>query len=117
MRTYQWSSLPDEEIRRGVVRRAFATPHLMIVHHDLHPGMETRPHSHPFEQVVCVLEGEVVFTVDSVAHVTPAGTVFCIPAGATHFAAVPGNQIARTLDIFAPPRSDYAHLTRYLTED
>ncbi len=60
MKVYEWARIPSEETRRGVVRRGFATPSVMLVHHELAPGMEIKPHRHPFEQVVYILSGDVV---------------------------------------------------------
>ncbi|RJQ09514.1 MAG: cupin domain-containing protein [Bacillota bacterium] len=116
MKVYSWSELPPEEARAGVVRRAFANSDVMVVHHFLHPGMETRPHVHDFDQMVCVIDGEVFFTVEGKRHRTRTGDVFNIPAGAVHFAEVPGDRIVTTLDIFAPPRKDYSHLVSYLEQ-
>lgn len=116
MKVYSWTQIPSEEARGGVVRRAFANSEVMVVHHYLHPGMETKPHSHEFDQMVCVIDGQVYFTVEGKRHLTKTGDVFNIPAGAMHFAEVPGDRIVTTLDIFAPPRKDYAHLLKYLEQ-
>jgi quercetin dioxygenase-like cupin family protein len=117
MKVYNWTKIPSEQARGGVVRGAFSTSDVMIVHHFLHPGMEIRPHSHEFDQVVCVIDGEVFFTVDGVRHAAKAGDVFNVPKGSVHFAEVPGKRVVTTLDIFAPPRKDYAHLVRYLEQE
>ncbi len=117
MKVYNWAKLPSEEARRGVVRCAFQSPDVMIVHHFLHPGMETKPHVHDFDQVVTILDGECSFTVDGVKHVTKAGDVFNIPKGSPHFAEVTGKKVVETLDLFVPPRKDYAHLVSYLKNE
>jgi quercetin dioxygenase-like cupin family protein len=113
MKVYEWPKIPSEEMRPGIVRRGFATPEVLLVLHESQPGAEVSAHRHPFEQVVYVLEGEVVFVVDGTRHRTPPGSVFCIPPDALHHMEVLGNQTARTLAIFAPPRPDYLHLTAY----
>jgi len=113
MKVYNWEKIPDEKVREGVIRRGFGTPNVMLVYHELHPGMETKPHSHTFEQVVYIMKGTVVFTVDGVRHSTCAGDVFCIAPGETHFAEVTDTKVAITLDVFAPPREDYQHLVSH----
>lgn len=114
MKVYNWAKIASEEARGGVVRRAFCNSSVMVVHHHLHPGMETRPHTHEFDQMVWVVDGEVSFTVEGTRHLTRTGDIFNIPAGAAHFAEVPGDRVVITLDIFAPPREDYSHLVSYL---
>ncbi|MCZ7569772.1 MAG: cupin domain-containing protein [Ardenticatenaceae bacterium] len=116
MNVYEWSKIPAEVARPGVVRHGFAGDNVMLVLNELHPGMETRPHSHPFEQVSCILQGDVVFTVGDERHRVGPGSVFRIPPHVVHFAEVVGDEVALNLDVFAPPRDDYRHLTRYQDE-
>src|SRR5690606_41188860 len=50
-KVYRWESLPREEVRPGVTRTAFRGDNALMVMNWLEPGMEVRPHSHPFEQI------------------------------------------------------------------
>jgi len=58
--TRYWQSMPREEVRPGVSRCAFRGDQVLLVMNWLEPGMEVRPHSHPFEQVVYVVEGQIL---------------------------------------------------------
>ena len=49
-------------------------------------GAEVPEHEHPHEQVVNMLEGELVLTVDGTEHVLQPGDVVAIPGGVRHAA-------------------------------
>ncbi|MDX3899324.1 MAG: cupin domain-containing protein [Sphingobium sp.] len=79
----------------------------------LHPGMEVRPHDHPFEQLIMILQGKVRFHVgDEVIEAGP-GSMMRIPPNVCHYAEPVGDEVALNLDIFAPIRDDYRHLIEY----
>ncbi len=87
-----------------------------MVLNELQPGMETRPHSHPFEQLAYVVQGRVRFTIGDEVHEMGAGGLCVIPPDVTHFADVLGSKPAVNIDIFSPVREDYLHLTETQTE-
>ncbi len=116
MKTYDWESLAWEEVRPGVRRKGFRSANALLVLNELQPGMEARPHSHPFEQLVYILKGRVRFTVGDEVHELEPGGLCVIPPDATHFADVLGDEPALNLDIFSPVREDYLHLTEAQTE-
>ena len=53
-------------------------------------GAEVPEHSHPHEQVVNVLEGELSLTIAGEEHVLHAGDVVAIPGGVRHAARALG---------------------------
>ena len=55
-----WNDLEREAVRPGVSRAGFRGDDVMLVMNWLQPGMETRPHSHPCEQLVYVVKGRIV---------------------------------------------------------
>ena len=57
VRLYNWDSLEKEFVRDGVERAGFSGDNLLMVMNWLEPGMETNPHSHPFEQVMYIVQG------------------------------------------------------------
>ncbi len=67
-------------------------------------GAELPEHSHPNEQVVNVLSGELELVVEGEPHLLKRGVVFVLPPNMPH------SGVARTqcevLDIFSPPRED-----------
>ena len=67
-------------------------------------GAELPEHSHPQEQVVNVLSGELELVVEGESHLLTRGVVFFLPSNLPH------SGMARTqcevLDVFSPPRDD-----------
>src|SRR5262245_24160662 len=55
---YNWNDLPRESPRRGIERVAFRGDNAMAVLNWIKPDMEPGPHSHPFEQLVFMLQGQ-----------------------------------------------------------
>src|SRR5690606_38544785 len=116
VRVYRWTELPREQVRPGVSRAGFRGDNALMVMNWLEPGMEVRPHSHPFEQLAFIGEGRVRFTVvDEVVEVG-AGEVLRIPPDVVHSGEAIGGT-ALNLDVFAPVRDDYRHLTAYQEPD
>lgn len=112
MKSYNWDDLSWEEVRPGVRRKGFRSGNALLVLNELRPGMETRPHSHPFEQLVYIVQGHVRMTVAEEIHDLGPGGLCVIPPDVTHFADVSGDQPALNLDVFSPVREDYLHLTK-----
>ena len=108
--TVDWNAVPRETVRPGVERAAFRGDHSILVMNWLSPGMEPRPHSHPFDQVAFILSGRMRFTIgEEVLEVGP-GTVIRIPAGVRHWGETIGEETVMNLDVFSPIREDYLHL-------
>ncbi|MCB1470410.1 MAG: cupin domain-containing protein [Rhizobiaceae bacterium] len=114
---YRWESLPRENVRSGVSRTAFRGDNALMVMNWLEPGMEVRPHSHPFEQLAYILAGRVRFTIGDEVVEVGAGEVVRIPPDVVHCGEPIGDEVAVNLDVFAPVRDDYRHLTAYQEED
>ena len=114
---YRWSELPREAVRPGVSRSAFRGDNALMVMNWLEPGMEVRPHSHPFEQLAYILAGRVRFTIGNDVVEVGAGEVVRIPPDVVHCGEPIGDETAVNLDVFAPVRDDYRHLTAYQEAD
>ena len=110
---HNWNDLSRERVREGVERVGFRGEDVICVMNWLEPGMEVRPHSHPFEQLVMILKGRVRFHVgDEVVDAEP-GSMLRIPPDVMHYAEPLGDEVALNLDIFSPIRPDYRHLVTY----
>jgi len=112
----RWADMEMEDVRPGVRRCGFGGRDALLVLNELQPGMEVVPHSHEPDQIALVLEGTVRFDVEGEEFVVQTGEALLIPGGATHFGAAIGEGRALNLDVFAPPRADYAHLTAWMDE-
>jgi mannose-6-phosphate isomerase-like protein (cupin superfamily) len=68
------------------------------------PGGDSGPEeTHAGDQVVYVIEGEAVVTIDGTPHHARAGACAVIPAGARHHVKNPGGAPLFCLTIYAPP--------------
>ena len=68
-------------------------------------GASLPTHDHPHEQIMNLIEGEFIFTVDGVEHHLKAGDIFAIPSNAPHSAKAVTD--CRIIDVFNPPREDW----------
>ena len=110
---YNWDTLPKEVVRPGVSRSGFRGEDVLMVMNWLDPGMQTNPHSHPFEQCVYIVKGQMRFVIgDDVIEGGP-GSLIRIPPNVEHYGEPIGDEQVLNLDVFNPIRSDYRHLVEY----
>lgn len=114
---YNWNTLDRETVRRGVERAGFRGDDVLLVMNWLEPGMDINPHSHPFEQVVYIAQGRVIFHIGDDDIEAGPGSIIRIPADVVHYARPVGDEPALNLDVFAPIREDYRHLVDYQRND
>ena len=116
-RLYNWNDLLRETVRPGVERAGFRGEDVLLVMNWLEPGMDVNPHSHPFEQVVHIVQGRVRFHVGDETFEAGPGSLIRIPPDVTHYAEPIGDEPALNLDVFSPIRDDYRHLVEYQQPD
>ncbi|MDI1247828.1 MAG: cupin domain-containing protein [Lacunisphaera sp.] len=100
------ASLPAKEIFNGTIRGHYAhLEKLTVGEVTLQPGVVLPRHSHPHEQISCILEGVFEFTVGTETTVLRPGMAAIIPGGVEHS----GRTLTpcRVIDIFSPARDDY----------
>jgi quercetin dioxygenase-like cupin family protein len=106
--TVDWSKIAWQNVREGVERKAFSGANATLALHRLQPGHEPRPHRHPFEQIVYILQGQVDFHVgDEIIRLGPGG-LLTVPPDVMHHAEVIGDEPVLNLDVFTPRRPEYA---------
>ena len=107
MPSYRLADLKPLRLIDGVEARIATANDLMLSYVEFAEGTDVPEHSHPNLQAGLVISGRIRFVIDGQEHLLGAGDFFFIPANAPHSAApVGGSAIA--LDIFSPPRADYA---------
>jgi len=101
----RWADVPAEEVFAGMQRQRVDAQQMTVVRYTYGPGVDFPTHSHPEEQVVLVLSGEIDFTVSGAPVAATAGSVLVIPPGLAHSARVRGKVTVDTLNVLSPRRT------------
>lgn len=97
---------PTIEICPGITRRTVANGKTMYqMMATLAAGSKMPAHSHPQEQIVHILEGQMRLIVEGVPHELSTGDSFYLASNIPH--GVETVLPTRVLDTFSPPRDDY----------
>jgi mannose-6-phosphate isomerase-like protein (cupin superfamily) len=75
------------------------------------PGSGPQLHSHPYDEVFIVQEGQVTFTVGDETLEATGGQIVIVPAGTPHKFVNSGTGLLRQVDIHLSPR----FITNWLT--
>ncbi|MCO8267149.1 AraC family ligand binding domain-containing protein [Haloferax sp. AB510] len=116
---YNLDEIPPYNIRQGVDLHIFRGVDTLLSTATIEPDteLETNPHSHPWEQIVYIIQGSVYYNVgDERIHVSE-GDMFLIPPDVEHYAEQDPEceETVINLDVF-PMREDYAEHTDYQRE-
>lgn len=87
----------------GVVTRTFWGEKMLLSWVDLEPDSVATRHSHPHEQTIVVISGELTLVLDNESHVLRPGDLFIIPGDVFHEARASAEGCV-ALDIFSPVR-------------
>lgn len=107
MRHYKWEDIPKEQVRPGITRQIVSGENMTLGLHEVQANLELKPHSHPHEQVVLILKGELEYTVGEEKSVIKPGEVLIIPSNVVHYASRVIGKSVLNLDIWSPIRKDY----------
>jgi quercetin dioxygenase-like cupin family protein len=106
---YRWDTLPNEAITPAIDRRYITGDRVTIARFELKAGGVVPRHSHPNEQVSCVLSGALRFVFDGSEIVARGGDVVRIPGDAPHEVTVLEDTLV--IDVFSPIRQDWLDKT------
>ena len=95
----------------GVVARAVAGAQATFAHIELDPNTAVPEHHHVNEQTGILLRGSVRFTIGEETKDLVPGSTWVIPADVPHSVHA-GPEGAFIIELFAPPRTDWAGLER-----
>ena len=95
-------TVPEPGLRRQVM--AESAP-MMLVRHRMEPGWVGAAHSHPHEQLIYVMSGEIALVVDGETYTLRAGDSVMVPGGVVHQASAAVE--SEVLDVFTPARDEY----------
>jgi len=95
------------EIWPGVTRKTLAkSERMLLVEITLARGAKVPPHSHPNDQVGYLAKGRFRMRIGGREYDLGVGDAYAIPANVEHEVEVFEDSLA--IDIFSPPREDYA---------
>jgi quercetin dioxygenase-like cupin family protein len=104
--TVDWSAREFSEARPGIWGATVHTPQLTVTYYRYEAGSSWEEHSHPQDQVVSVIDGEIDFTVAGEPVHLVTGQLAALPGGVPHSALV-GDREVHTLNVYtyraAPP--------------
>jgi unsaturated pyranuronate lyase len=105
-RTWNWATIPREQLADGIVRQMVYGETLMICRLTLAPGTITAAHDHVHEQMTIVEKGRVRFILGSEQKVFGPGDVLLFPSRFWHGATMLDEEVV-LVDIFTPLREDF----------
>lgn len=98
-------NIKEKEILPGLNVRFVHSDNMTLAYWRFDPGVELPLHSHPHEQVVNVIEGELELTLDKETLRLTPGKVVVIPSEVPHSGKA--LNACRVIDVFYPIREDY----------
>jgi quercetin dioxygenase-like cupin family protein len=99
------------QIWDGVVGRAISGDGASLVAISLDPGTNVPEHSHANEQTGMLVSGSLTFRIGDESRDLDRGGTWVIPANVPHSVDA-GPDGAFLIELFAPPRADWAGLER-----
>jgi quercetin dioxygenase-like cupin family protein len=82
----------------------YADTNVSFIIVEAQPGDGPKLHSHPYEEVFIVQEGQATFSVGDATIEVTAGQIAIAPAGVPHKFVNSGTSILRQVDIHVSPR-------------
>jgi len=111
---YTRDEMPVHKSSPGVKQQYFRGLDTLVGFTTITPEKSANPHSHPWEQINFVLEGECEFHVGDELVTASKGDIFTIPPGVPHTAEPPEDSC--TIMFTGPLREDYVAKTEYQRE-
>ncbi len=105
MAFFDLSDAEERELAPGFHGRFVHSENMTFVYWDIKAGATLPDHSHPHEQVVNVIEGELELKAGDEVKTMKPGHVAVIPGNVPH--AAKGITDCRVIDVFYPVREDY----------
>jgi quercetin dioxygenase-like cupin family protein len=100
-------SISPQLLAEGYLARAVHGEQLTLAVVEVEPGAELPEHRHVNEQFGMVIQGSVVFRVGDETRTVEPGGIWRIPSNTAHM-VTGGERGAVVVDIFSPPRDDWA---------
>ncbi|MGH9604757.1 MAG: cupin domain-containing protein [Terracidiphilus sp.] len=102
---HRWNDIEPEQLNPLAARQYVVGANIMLARLTLKKGSHVPMHEHRHEQISHVVEGALVFRIESKEVTVSAGEILCIPPHVPHEVVALEDSVA--LDIFNPPREDW----------
>jgi quercetin dioxygenase-like cupin family protein len=99
------AALFEKRVTDKISGRMIAGKQGVIVWWTMKAGARAGAHSHPHEQIACLLKGKMEFRLSDERRAMGPGDVVVISSGVEHEAFFPED--TEVIDIFVPPRDDF----------
>jgi quercetin dioxygenase-like cupin family protein len=103
----RFDQIPPFSPAANIWMRTIVGHELMMNLVTIEPGGIVPEHSHANEQAGYVVRGTLILTIDGETRHLKAGDCYLAPANVVHSGSTT-NEGCDVLDVFAPPRADYA---------
>jgi quercetin dioxygenase-like cupin family protein len=115
-----WNETDWELIRPGITRVVFgmSAKSLSCTIGEVKEGHETKPHTHPNEQVAIIIQGTCDYYVDGKPVRCKPGSWVVVPPNVEHYIHVfNSEEPVLNIDFFTPNRPEYTEVyTKFLNE-
>lgn len=101
-----WNDCNWTPVREKMRNMAYQAENMTTTLTEAISGHTPGPHSHKYEQLVFILQGECDFYVDGQPHHLKPGSVMAVPGGIEHYIVATGTQPVLNLDVFYPNRPE-----------
>lgn len=101
-----YRQVPAAQLAPGAMSHILAGKNMTLSFASLEAGSYFPIHTHPYEQMMLVLRGELDAVLEGTLYRMKQGDVILFPAGSEHGARML-EQDCEILDIFSPARPDY----------
>jgi len=112
-----WSEQEGFEAFPGDYVWSVSGENLQVIRAEMAPGTDFGLHRHHQEQIICVLHGQLEFTVGNETRVVGPGEVIHAPSGAEHGGRVVSDGPVVTIEAFSPPRTNFSHNQKMVFEE
>ncbi|MCX6596011.1 MAG: cupin domain-containing protein [Acidobacteria bacterium] len=105
MQTYDWSTVPLEQLSPQAARKVIHTGRMTVARLWLKAGAVVPEHHHENEQITMLAKGRLLFYMEGGVHTVNAGQVMVIPPNVPH--RVEAIEDSEATDLFSPVREDW----------
>ena len=102
-----WKDIEKRPFHQNAERQVFSGDNVMLVRNTIKPDFPQFRHSHPHEQLLCILEGRCMVMIGDESVEMGAGDMVRISPNVEHDLKVIGDDTVINLDVFTPIREDY----------